>query len=239
MPVVLVGDIDRGGVIASLVGTQTCFGQARRGMIRGFVVNRMRGDASLFADGMAADRAAHGVARLSGWCRSFRARIAFPPRTRPTSPRSASGGGPVADRRPASAAYRQFRRSRPARGGAGRVAHHGRARATVAGVRPGHPARIESHHRRSARAAGAGLGHRSAGAPAPGRPDPRPVRRLPDAGPARRRPGRRRGAARRGCGAGPARHRHGADRRQTGPRGARTLARGRARRSGATKCMSA
>jgi len=61
VPVVLVGDIDRGGVIASLVGTHTVVAAADRAMIQGFIVNRMRGDLSLFADGMAE------IARLTGW----------------------------------------------------------------------------------------------------------------------------------------------------------------------------
>jgi adenosylcobyric acid synthase len=51
-PVVLVGDIDRGGVIASLVGTQAVLDAQDAAMIRGFIVNRMRGDPSLFVDGM-------------------------------------------------------------------------------------------------------------------------------------------------------------------------------------------
>jgi adenosylcobyric acid synthase len=61
VPVVLVGDIDRGGVIASLVGTKTVLDPADAAMIVGFIVNRMRGDASLFADGMAA------IADKTGW----------------------------------------------------------------------------------------------------------------------------------------------------------------------------
>jgi adenosylcobyric acid synthase len=60
-PVVLIGDIDRGGVIASLVGTRVVLDPADAAMIRGFVVNRMRGDLSLFADGMAA------IAAHTGW----------------------------------------------------------------------------------------------------------------------------------------------------------------------------
>ena len=60
-PVVLIGDIDRGGVIASLVGTQAVLDPADAAMIRGFIVNRMRGDASLFADGMAF------IAGRTGW----------------------------------------------------------------------------------------------------------------------------------------------------------------------------
>ena len=60
-PVVLVGDIDRGGVIASLVGTQAVLDPEDAAMIRGFVVNRFRGDPTLFADGMAL------VAARTGW----------------------------------------------------------------------------------------------------------------------------------------------------------------------------
>ena len=61
VPVVLVGDIDRGGVIASLVGTHGVVAAEDAAMIRGFIVNRMRGDLSLFADGMAE------IARRTGW----------------------------------------------------------------------------------------------------------------------------------------------------------------------------
>ena len=52
VPVVLVGDIDRGGVIASLVGTQAVIDAADAAMIVGFIVNRFRGDPTLFDDGM-------------------------------------------------------------------------------------------------------------------------------------------------------------------------------------------
>lgn len=52
VPVVIIGDIDRGGVIASLVGTHAVLDASDRAMVAGFVVNRMRGDLSLFADGM-------------------------------------------------------------------------------------------------------------------------------------------------------------------------------------------
>lgn len=60
-PVVLVGDIDRGGVIASLVGTQVVLPAEDAAQIKGFVVNRMRGDPTLFADGM------DFVASRTGW----------------------------------------------------------------------------------------------------------------------------------------------------------------------------
>jgi adenosylcobyric acid synthase len=61
VPVVLVGDIDRGGVIASLVGTRAVLDPADAATVRGFIVNKFRGDPALFADGYAA------IERLSGW----------------------------------------------------------------------------------------------------------------------------------------------------------------------------
>jgi len=61
VPVVLVGDIDRGGVIASLVGTRAVLDAADAAMIRGFIVNKFRGDPALFADGYDA------IERLTGW----------------------------------------------------------------------------------------------------------------------------------------------------------------------------
>nr|WP_211259491.1 cobyric acid synthase [Belnapia moabensis] len=61
VPVVVVGDIDRGGVIASLVGTKAVIDPADAAMVVGFVVNRFRGDPALFADGMAL------IAARTGW----------------------------------------------------------------------------------------------------------------------------------------------------------------------------
>ena len=54
VPVVLVGDIDRGGVIASLVGTYHILPEEDRRMIRGYLINKFRGDVSLFAEGIEA-----------------------------------------------------------------------------------------------------------------------------------------------------------------------------------------
>ena len=61
VPVVLIGDIDRGGVIASLVGTKVVIDASDAAMILGFLVNKFRGDPTLFADGMAT------IARATGW----------------------------------------------------------------------------------------------------------------------------------------------------------------------------
>jgi adenosylcobyric acid synthase len=52
VPVVLIGDIDRGGVIASIAGTKLVLDPEDAAMIRGFIVNRFRGDPALFAEGM-------------------------------------------------------------------------------------------------------------------------------------------------------------------------------------------
>jgi len=61
VPVVLVGDIDRGGVIASIVGTHTLLPAEDRDMICGYLINKFRGDVSLFDDGLAA------IGRFTGW----------------------------------------------------------------------------------------------------------------------------------------------------------------------------
>jgi adenosylcobyric acid synthase len=61
VPVVLVGDIDRGGVIASLIGTRAVLDPDDAVMIRGFIVNKFRGDPTLFADGLAR------IASATGW----------------------------------------------------------------------------------------------------------------------------------------------------------------------------
>ncbi|OUS22256.1 cobyric acid synthase CobQ [Rhodobacterales bacterium 59_46_T64] len=57
VPVILIGDIDRGGVIAQIVGTKS----ADAARIKAFAINKFRGDVRLFDDGLVA------TADLSGW----------------------------------------------------------------------------------------------------------------------------------------------------------------------------
>ena len=61
VPVALVGDIERGGIIASLVGTHAVLDENERRRIKGFLVNKFRGDPALFEAG------AEEVTRRTGW----------------------------------------------------------------------------------------------------------------------------------------------------------------------------
>lgn len=61
VPVCLIGDIERGGVIASVVGTHVVIDPDDAAMIRGFAINKFRGDVSLFDDGVKT------IERATGW----------------------------------------------------------------------------------------------------------------------------------------------------------------------------
>jgi adenosylcobyric acid synthase len=61
VPVVVVGDIDRGGVVASIVGTQAVLHAGDAALVCGFLVNKFRGDPALFETGM------ERIAQMTGW----------------------------------------------------------------------------------------------------------------------------------------------------------------------------
>jgi len=61
VPVVMIGDIDRGHVIAALAGAHTVLEPEDRAMMRGFIINKFRGDPALF------DAGRTEITRLTGW----------------------------------------------------------------------------------------------------------------------------------------------------------------------------
>jgi len=92
VPVVLVGDIDRGGVIASLVGTRAILDPPDAAMIRGFLINKFRGDVRLFDSGYEEIEERTGWAGLGvvPWLAAARA---LPPEDAVVLDRHATGNG--------------------------------------------------------------------------------------------------------------------------------------------------
>ena len=95
LPVIVVGDIDRGGVFAALYGTLALLDAADQALVAGFVINKFRGAAELLAPGLDMLRGAH---RPPGVRRAALARRprGSTPRTRSRSPPAAPGRGRAA-----------------------------------------------------------------------------------------------------------------------------------------------
>jgi adenosylcobyric acid synthase len=73
-PVLIVGDIDRGGVFAHLYGTYHLLDADEQALVKGFVINRLRGDPSLLSAGLEEIRALTGVPVVGvvPWIRALR-----------------------------------------------------------------------------------------------------------------------------------------------------------------------
>ena len=182
VPVVLVGDIDRGGVIASLVGTKAVLDEADAAMIRGFIVNRFRGDPSPVRRAACASWPSAPAGRRSASCRISPMPRGFRRRT-VSGLRREGRKGSVVIAVPVTPWISNFDDLDPLREEPGRRGGSGRARPAAAGRGGARPAaRLQDHHRRSSLHPRAGLGHRPQGACAPRRAGARPLRRLPDAG---------------------------------------------------------
>lgn len=118
VPVVLVRDIDRGHVIAALVGAKAVLDVADGAAIRGFIVNKFRGDPALFDDGR------REIERRTGWpdlglVPGWRPRVACRPRMRWCWGCRGGERAPGQDRRAHPAPHRQLRRLRSAPGRTG------------------------------------------------------------------------------------------------------------------------
>ena len=139
-PVLVVADIDRGGVFASVVGTYCLLPPEERGLLRSFAVNRFRGDPRLFDDGVKILEQ-KTASRLPGSFSDARRRRdrrggqRFPRRPRPV--------GIDTHRHPAIPPHFELHRFPP---DPCRPLDHGPGRRPL---RHRHPARHEEHARRS------------------------------------------------------------------------------------------
>ena len=201
---VVVGDIDRGGVIASLVGTKAVLDPEDEKLVAGFIINKFRGDPSLFIPGKEA------IVEKTGWpalgfvpyfseARNLPAEDALAldhaaPRRHgaklkiavPILPQIANFDDLDPLQAEPSVDLVRVHPGTPLPGDADLVILPG-SKTTIAGL--------------NALARG-GLRHRHRRACAARRRGDRALRRLPDAGADGRRPGRRRRAGRQGAGTG-------------------------------------
>ena len=235
VPVVLIGDIERGGVIAQLVGTHALLPTAERALLAGYIVNKFRGDVGLFDGGITAVTAQTGMSCF-GVVPYFSAAAALPAedslaltptRTRPaptlTLPRSrgrewgaaGEGRGPVRIAVPLLPRIANFDDLDPLRvEPAVELVMVRPGQAAAARCRASHSSRLEGDDQRSRILAARRVGHRPPRASPPRRTNPRPLWRISDAGQEHRRSARCGRAATDGDRASSSRHRDRSDRHQ-------------------------
>ena len=193
LPIVVVGDIDRGGLFASAYGTVMLLEQADQRLVAGYVVNKFRGDVDLLAAGARRAGAAHRTADVRRPAVAPRPLARLRGRPRPRGPALGTDGPPA--RSPWCGCRGSATSPTSTRSGwspALDVVFVSDA-ARPGGRRPGGAARDPRDAGRPGLAAVArpGPGDRRARGRRPA--GARHLRRLPDAGPHDRRPARRRG----------------------------------------------
>ena len=155
LPMVVVGDIDRGGVFAALYGTYALLDEADRKLITCFVINKFRGDPGVLAPGLdeLTRRTGHpgrrGAALAGG---DLAGRRGHPGRSGPgVAPGATRTGRPDRRRGPAAPGLQPDRRGRPGRRAGGRCPGDDRPR--PAGRRRSRRAARVTVHRRGPRLA--------------------------------------------------------------------------------------